>query len=938
MTLQPSFSNLAVIGDQPGTIIPALSQVGLEDGSYYKFDYNQWGQVWKVTHYAADAVNAQGQPTYTHALSYRRLDLPGSDLSAATPQTDCPRFTQEKTWAEYGVMNQSGEVTTSYSPWTPDMASCEVTMPDTTTKQVSNYAAAAEGWKKGLTTSEEFRSSGQLVKTTTLSWEHDGSASASYVLRTSVTDYRVPNLTQYVARRILGLVRYQYLYSGASSASSLRSQVGYVYDEPNDAQDTFLATLATQASQHDVANYGQATTWRGNANRTRRYSVDQQTGAVGAFVESRAGFDVAGSPSYSKDAAGHKTSLSYTDSFFQNVNRTHTNPQNQLKTYAYPTAVTDGDGFTTTTVFNYDMGMVRETRTPLPNVTTSQPGQLSRRYYDSAGRVIKSLTVDNGAYIRKVYRDKMDMVQTYTSIEAGVESYSAQVLDGVGRVRATSRVLPGSAGEYAGQLTDFDSMGRVARQSNPTETNASWVVAGDDAAAGWLYTQTSYDWKGRPSVVTNPGAPATTNEFLYDGCGCAGGATVTTRDEVGRRQRTVYDVLGRVWKTFVFTQQDKSLPFTVGQSEVPYSTTMNDYDVRDQLKSTREYQGAETSGIFQESLTTYDGHGRVATNKTPEQSSPTVYLYDADDKVRAVTDARGAAQTFTYNNRHLVTQINHSAPSGVALPDQINFGYDAVGNRTSMSDGSGSVAYYYDALSRLETETRQFNGLSGSFPITYSYNLAGQLKSIADPFNSVINYQYNTGTLSGVTGSGFPGVSTYASGIKFRAWGGLREYTFGKNIQHKVSMTYDARLRASSYRLTDLLANPIAYGEDYQYDVWDNMKSRTGWHWSHGVPAFNTTYVNNRTSLYTYNADGVITQEGTTQYTYDSMMRLVTMTEPPRRTGRPAETINQVFDGDGQLVKRREKNTDTYRLNSTLLKGALLTTINSQGQKVTTLT
>lgn len=48
LTLQPSFSNLAVIGDQPGAAIPVLRQVGLDDGSYYKFEYNGWGQVWKA--------------------------------------------------------------------------------------------------------------------------------------------------------------------------------------------------------------------------------------------------------------------------------------------------------------------------------------------------------------------------------------------------------------------------------------------------------------------------------------------------------------------------------------------------------------------------------------------------------------------------------------------------------------------------------------------------------------------------------------------------------------------------------------------------------------------------------------------------------------------------------------------------------------------------
>src|SRR2546430_13012355 len=36
----------------------------------------------------------------------------------------------------------------------------------------------------------------------------------------------------------------------------------------------------------------------------------------------------------------------------------------------------------------------------------------------------------------------------------------------------------------------------------------SWTATGDDATAnggfGWVYTQQSYDWKGRPLVTTNP--------------------------------------------------------------------------------------------------------------------------------------------------------------------------------------------------------------------------------------------------------------------------------------------------------------------------------------------------------------------------------------------------------------------------------------------------
>ncbi|HEX8684836.1 MAG TPA: PA14 domain-containing protein, partial [Pyrinomonadaceae bacterium] len=291
VTLQPSFSNLAVVGEQPGTVIPSLNQVGLDDGSYFRFYYNQWGQVWKVTHFAADSVSGAGVPNDSHPLTTTRLDLPGSDLAAASPQTDCPRFTQERTWVENGVMNQSAEVTATYDQWSPNMASCEVTAPDGT-KQVSFYGGAYP-WQKGLVTSSEERSGGQTMKTTALTWEHDGAANASAfvnprvakttvsdpqgnsrttrvtytappdfqvnngyagslnlrlprkveacadvncsnVLRTTVNDYSVPSLDQYVARRILGLARNRYVYEGAESPGNLRSRVEYHYDQAND--------------------------------------------------------------------------------------------------------------------------------------------------------------------------------------------------------------------------------------------------------------------------------------------------------------------------------------------------------------------------------------------------------------------------------------------------------------------------------------------------------------------------------------------------------------------------------------------------------------------------------------------------------------------------------------------------------------------------------
>src|SRR5438128_1916393 len=77
------------------------------------------------------------------------------------------------------------------------------------------------------------------------------------------------------------------------------------------------------------------------------------------------------------------------------------------------------------------------------------------------------------------------------------------------------------------------AMGRAKMQSNPTEINGSWSPTGDDAynattdQGGWVFTQQTYDWKGRPLLTTNPSITSnrndtTTKEAGYSGCGCAG--------------------------------------------------------------------------------------------------------------------------------------------------------------------------------------------------------------------------------------------------------------------------------------------------------------------------------------------------------------------------------------------------------------------------------
>src|SRR5207253_8720987 len=133
------------------------------------------------------------------------------------------------------------------------------------------------------------------------------------------------------------------------------------------------------------------------------------------------------------------------------------------------------------------------------------------------------------------------------------------------------------------------------------------------------------------------------------------------------------------------------------------------------------------------------------------------------------------------------------------------------GNRTSMTDGLGSTSYSYNQLSRLMSETRTFTNV-GTFTLIYDYNLGGELKKITDSTNMTINYGYDSaGRVSGVTGSDtfVGGVSTYASGLQYRAWSALKQISVGT---HTSTLSYNSRLQPTNFNISGGVDN-----ENYDY-------------------------------------------------------------------------------------------------------------------------
>ncbi|HEV2761750.1 MAG TPA: S8 family serine peptidase, partial [Pyrinomonadaceae bacterium] len=83
--VSPNFSGLSVVGPQNGAAQTVLSSVTLSDNHSFHFDYNDYGQVFRVTRKAPDGHDLV-RTTYTFNLS--------------GAQTDCPRFTERRDWAE----------------------------------------------------------------------------------------------------------------------------------------------------------------------------------------------------------------------------------------------------------------------------------------------------------------------------------------------------------------------------------------------------------------------------------------------------------------------------------------------------------------------------------------------------------------------------------------------------------------------------------------------------------------------------------------------------------------------------------------------------------------------------------------------------------------------------------------------------------------------
>jgi YD repeat-containing protein len=853
-TISTSFYNLSVFGPANNTSISVLDKVTYADGSYTKFEYNGYAQVYKVSNYAYN----------TDLLNYvwRNIDSPSSN------QTDCPRFTQTKTKVAH--FNNDGEVTvnntfTTGVSYTPPGGSAttgtkiEIKTPDsigTADALVTKIYSPSSGWAESFPVlTEDYATESSMLTQKRWSWTNytqedtglayiknprvtetkigddsntkrtkiyylmqSGSSTVTQyglvnaveaydsnqtaVLKTQTTSYNLSS--NYTSRRIIGLPSETDLYEGTTSGT-LVSKMTYAFDEGGYSGTGQSVT----ATQHDP-NYGTSFGYRGNPTSTTRCDATSPTTCSNA-VTSGVIFNIAGSPISQTDPRGRISSFSYTDSWNDTVSRS--------ATYAYPTTITDSGGFSSTVKYRYDMGANVWARSPTPSGSGNTYGKTtSRTYDDTIGRVIKEKIENSGAYTRYDYLPGGVSLNTYTTIinadgngvDSSDEVLTETLFDGAGRVRKTRTENPNSTGGFTGKLVEYNILGQVKRATVPTEMDSSYDPAGDDSVLLW--NSREYDWKGRVTKEIN--TDNTDRLYSYEGCGCAGNQITTIKGEVTtatdvsgtqqttkRRTQKIYaDILGRTVKTEIWDLD--------GGGFAPYSTVVNTFNGRDQITNVREYSGSDSSTTYQDTTMTFDGHGRLITRHRPEEFdsnnnnalTQTTFTYHTDDTIASVTDPRSAVTNYLYSyyddssssdHRPLLTKITYSVPSGSGIIDPADV--------SLTYDSAGNRTYMSD----------------GTGNLSYSYDELSRLKEETKNFAD---------TLANAPSGG------YKLKYNYYLTGGIKsiEDPFGAIVSYDVDKTgRTTAIGGSGYYEPETNNEITFYVSDISYRAFGGVKSMT---------------------------------------------------------------------------------------------------------------
>lgn len=838
-----------------------LAEIVLPNGSSYKFNYNIYGEIDKVIYptggyerYEYGAIKPLGHqsgpyPQANRGVTQRRVSATGNAANEALWQYRVLSGTGNLYWVEmtnpdmtraerylhnfipaphgnynaiyvqfgyddvrngmayderfFAPASQGGAMLRrKLTQWAMDSTTYASPFPITGSR---NYTA-----HRNQRTTKEVElildtGSSALVKTTT--YGYDGHQNP-----TTTTEYGFTTVDQYTAQNspitsmpIGPLTRSMELsyIDNSNQAYYDRNILGLPTTKIlKNSSGTMVSYTQIRYDEYALTAYGGVMGWNdpGTPIRGNPTTTSLWLDTAGTYFESHAQYDQCGNTISSTDALGRQMTVSYADSFSDNI------PRN---TYAYATTATtpvpDPSGmyssytpFVTSSKYDFSTGLVMS--------STEANGYTTNYQYDVLNRE-RVVTRPGGGSTTYTYGDTAGnaYIRAQTSLNASQTTDSYQYFDGLGRPSRVFNYDGLTATPWSVSDTIYDSMGRVLQGSNAYRVSAPSAAV---SPCGYCTTY-EYDALGRVKKDIKPDGSFITIVHSASTTGTLG-LTATTTDQANKTLQSVTDAFGRVVRMI---EDPAGLNYA----------TVYTYDAMNNLR--KIVQGQQTRYFM------YDSLMRLIRAKNPEQDAngalnlydavtgnsqwSIAYSYDAQSNLISRTDARGVTASYSYDAMNRNTLVNYSDGTSIerhydgAVNGRMRFWHDykrAQNNTTIEHVAIDS----YDALGRPLTQRRHFyqNGAwSPAYTVQRTYNLGGLVLTQTYPSGRTAAYTYDAaGRPNDFRGNIGDGVQrTYSTSITYDESNRLTRETFGTDtaLYHKLhynmrGQLYDVRLSSGS--------------------------------------------------------------------------------------------------------------------------------------------